>query len=78
MSEITLNGIKYSNVNVDQSVLSNTGKKSRAHFVNINDKIDTTMLTNIYNGVNNGLKQWSEMAFVNALEIDWNGAQITN
>lgn len=77
MAEITLNGIKYSNVNVDQSIVSNGFKNSRKHFVT-SDKIDTTQLTNIYNAVDNGNIQWSDMAFVNALEIDWNGAQITN
>ena len=77
MAEITLNGIKYSNVDVDQSIVLNSGKNGRSSFVS-NKKIDTTKLTNTYNNVNNGLIQWSDMAFVNALEIDWNGAQITN
>ena len=78
MAEITLNGIKYSNVNVDQPIVSNGFKNSRAEFVNNNDKIDTTILTNIYNAVDNGNIQWSNMAFVNALEIDWNGAELVN
>ena len=73
MAEITLNGIKYSNVNIDQSIVSNTGKNARSQFVTSN-KIDTTKLTNIYNAVDSGAVQWSNMAFVNALEIDWNGA----
>ena len=77
MAEITLNGIKYSNVNVDQIVVPNNLKNSRTTFLS-NNKIDTTKLTNIYNAVDNGNVQWSDIAFANALEIDWNGAQITN
>lgn len=74
MAEITLNGIKYSNVDVDQAIVSNTGKNTRSSFVS-NDKFDTTKLTNIYNAVDNGTIQWSNMAFVNAFVIDWDGAK---
>lgn len=43
MGEITLNGIKYSNVNVDQLIVPNGGKNSRAEFISdANQKIDTT------------------------------------
>ena len=78
MAEITLNEIKYSNVNVDQPIAGKGGIIGRAEFVSSNLQTDTTKLTTIYNAVDNGNVQWSDMAFVNALEIDWNGAQITN
>ena len=74
MAQVTLNGINFSNINVTQSIVSNGLKNSRTSFTT-NGKIDTNKITNSYNAVQSGTVNWSNIAFINAIDIDWNGAK---
>ena len=75
MGELVINNVNFSNINTTQSVGGKGGKYTRTSFVT-NNKIDTTKITNVMTAVSNGNTQWSNMAFVNAIDIDWNGAQL--
>lgn len=72
MAELTIHNIKFSDINTSQKVISNTFKNTKSQFVT-NNLVDTTKISNIMNAVDNGNTEWSNMAFINAIDIDWNG-----
>ena len=74
MAQVTLNGINFSNIDVTQTAISNGFKNSRTSFIT-NGKIDTTKIVNSYDKVQSGTTDWSKIAFINAIDIDWNGAK---
>ena len=77
MAELTIHNINFSDINTSQKVISNTFKNTKSQFVT-NNLVDTTKISNIMTAVNNGNTEWSNMAFINAIDIDWNGAQLKN
>ena len=77
MAELEISKIKFSDINTSQKVISNTFKNTKSQFVT-NNLVDTTKISNIMTAVNNGNTEWSNMAFINAIDIDWNGAQLKN
>ena len=45
------------------------------HFRITNNKYDETKLSNALTAVANGNTTWDKVAFINAVDIDWNGAK---
>ena len=71
---VQLNGMIFSNINTTDSIAGYTAKRTKSSLIS-NNKYSETKLTNMINAVENGNTTWDKIAFINAVDIDWNGAQ---
>ena len=74
---VQLNGITFSNINTTDNVGGYGTKKTKTALIS-NNKYSETKLSNMINAVNNGNTTWDKVAFINGVDIDWNGAEITS
>lgn len=74
---IIQNNITFSKINTTDIISGYPTKKTRTAFISSN-KYDETKIQNGINAFENGNMTWDKIAFINAVEIDWNGAQLTN
>ena len=78
MSELKINEITFSNVDTSNTVLGAGAKHTRADLT-ANGKYSVDQYNTIVNEViKPGYGKWADFAMVNAVEIDWNGAQLKN
>lgn len=72
MAELTINNIKFSNINTNQKVTGNSFKNVKTAFTT-DGKFDADKLNEKIKLVESGTVDWANFGFVNAVEIDWNG-----
>lgn len=72
---VTQNNIVFSNINTTDNITGYATKKTRTSFIT-NGKYDESKLSNAISAVENGNTTQDKIAFINAIDIDWNGVQI--
>ena len=76
MAELKINEITFSNVDTSNPVLGAGAKHTRADLTD-NGKYSVEQYDTIVNEViKPGYGKWADFAMVNAVDIDWNGAQL--
>ena len=78
MSELDINNIIFGNVDTTNPVVSAGFKHTRADLTS-KGKYSVEQYNSIVNDIiKPGYGKWSDFAIVNAIDIDWNGAELKN